>query len=297
MKLNQTAAGAFALSQSQEHQPNHEAMKTTNRNLTAVEPGTLAKRPCRVLWPVQRSTHVFSPSLEMNLLLVIALGLFTSGSAARAQTNPAPQNWVVRESAFGQTQPQTERIAVAFSQDARHVAIARTKEHVVTIQKDGKNLLSSGELQHMVLSPNGSRLAFSVKTGAGDKLVLDGRESVGYRRVLTNSFTFSADSRRFGYSSSDGGNDVANAMAFSPDNQRFAYSHQRGGRWSLWVDGQEGEALDAFGKAYYAVSSLVFDTAANLHFIGERHLETNKHEFVLVEAGLAGREGDRAASQ
>ena len=73
---------------------------------------------------------------EMNLLIVIALGLFTRGSTAQAQTDPAPQNWVVRESALGQTQPETERIAVVFSQDARHVAIARTKENVVTIQKD-----------------------------------------------------------------------------------------------------------------------------------------------------------------
>jgi hypothetical protein len=298
---------------------------------------------------------------ELKLLLVIALGLFTGGSTAQSQTNAAPQNWVVRESALGQTQPETERIAVVFSQDARHVAIARTKENVVTIEKGGKDLVISGEFQHMILSPNGSRLAFSVKTAAGDKLVLDGRESVMYRQVLTNSFAFSADSRRFGYlayqgsnlvavleapsqasasraragsdarlpdlgetgdppllqisadgqhvahvaitnsqfcvvhdgrygrlfrngvgaitlspdgkrlayigvegktqmlvldgkvvaesTGSDSGGDLANAIAFSPDNQRFAYSHRRGGRWILWVDGHEGEAFDAFGKA------------------------------------------------
>jgi WD40 repeat protein len=275
----------------------------------------------------------------------------------------------------------------ADGQHVAHVASTITQFCVVHDGRYGKPFRNG--VAGITLSPDGKRLAYIGVEGNTQMLVLDGK-------VVTES------------TSSDGGNDVANAMAFSPDNQRFAYSHQRGGRWRLWVDGQEGEAFDAFGKAsiqfspnsrriafaavnqgkwlvvtdgqksaavfdlvgtryspvfspdsehvaysakldgdwflvvdnekkptryssiksmafssdsrhlayharrpdgwhlivdskpvgkaYYAVSSLMFDTAANLHFTGERHLETDKHAFVLVEAELAGREGDRAAS-
>ena len=79
-------------------------------------------------------------------------------------------------------------------------------------------------------------------------------------------------------------------MAFSSDSRHLAYHARRQDGWHLIVDSKP------VGNAYYAVSSLVFDGATSLNFIGERHLETNKHEFVLVEVELAGRERDRAAS-
>ena len=82
----------------------------------------------------------------------------------------------------------------------------------------------------ITLSPDGKRLAYIGVEEKTQMLVLDGN-------VVAES------------TGSDSGNDMANAMAFSPDNQRFAYSHPRGGRWTLWMDGQEGEAFDTFGKA------------------------------------------------
>lgn len=68
------------------------------------------------------------------------------------------------------------------------------------------------------------------------------------------------------------------AATFSPDSQSLAYMARPPEGWVLVVDGKPA------GKTYHSVSHIVFDTPTRLHFIGERHVKTDEHQFLLVEA-------------
>lgn len=74
----------------QEHQPNHEAMKTTNPNLIAAEPSTLANYPSRILWADQRRTPVCARNIGDTLRITASVGsvlflLLALPAAAQAQ--------------------------------------------------------------------------------------------------------------------------------------------------------------------------------------------------------------------
>ncbi len=116
----------------------------------------------------------------------------------------------------------------------------------------------------IVVSPDGTRLAYVLDTGRGYRVVLDGKEQPAFTFIFPKTLKFSPDGKRFAYTvglnanrkpptavvidgkqgpvfdqirpSEDGSNTY-----FSPDGKRVAYVAERRGQSIAVVDGVEGK--------------------------------------------------------
>jgi WD40 repeat protein len=142
----------------------------------------------------------------LALLGLLPLATFVCASPPAAEARPV---WNLKETVLSTDLPEAEGRTLIYSRDARHAACARTVEGRTTLQIDGTSVPITGTLKGLALSPNGRRLAFSVATRGEERLVLDGRRSEAFTRILTNSFAFSPNSRRFGCLAFRDGNLIA----------------------------------------------------------------------------------------
>ena len=124
------------------------------------------------------------------------------------------------------------------------------------------------EISLIVMSPDGTRVAYAARRGAAWRMVLDGRE-IGPEcaAVSPTGATFSRDGRRLAYGAwikdrwyaiVDGrpavkeGHPSIGAFAFSPDGRRFAYVAGAGDQRALVTDGVIGPSHDVIGDPVWS---------------------------------------------
>lgn len=144
------------------------------------------------------------------------------------------------------------------------IAEGRPRHHVIV---DGKAVTPGYDsIGAISMSPDGKRLAFEVRRGDREFIVLDGAEQKPY--ALTDGFTFSPDGRRFAYMGSSEATAAAvidgkeapperlhfvSDFAFSPDSKRLAYVIQtEPRRWRhVVLDGEKGPRFEnAYGLTF-----------------------------------------------
>lgn len=136
----------------------------------------------------------------------------------------------------------------------------------LTVKETSLGVIPEGTVPGtIVVSPDGTRLAYVLDTGRGHRVILDGKEQPVFTFIFPKTLRFSPDSKRFAYTvglnanrkpptavvidgkqgpvfdqirpSEDGSNTY-----FSPDGKRVAYVAERKGQSLAVVDGVEGKA-------------------------------------------------------
>lgn len=145
-----------------------------------------------------------------------------------------------------------------FSRDSTRFGYQAVKDgraFIVFVGEEDKPL-TTPEALRAVYSPDGKRVAFTVRKGGEQWVVRDGKEGPHYRRVSLGRF--SPDGKRFAYTAMDdkgnrfvvldgeslGRYKGVGSLAFSPDSKRFAYTARREGKMMVVCDGKEGKAYD-----------------------------------------------------
>lgn len=141
---------------------------------------------------------------------------------------------------------------LSLSQDGEHLAYE-------VVPKGGSPLFfldgqSIGAGSDLALSPDGTRLAYSVHRGRDEVVVIDGVEGKPYTNV--GFVTFSPDSQRVAYIArivtlgetgrrvvvdgvESGLHTDVRAFTFSGESQHFAYLAQEGEQWYVYLDGEQ----------------------------------------------------------
>ena len=113
------------------------------------------------------------------------------------------------------------------------------------------------------VSPDNRRVAYVIKVGNKQCVVVDGKEEKQYDGIGANSLIFSPDSKRVAYGARLGNNwfvvvdrkekkqydDIAKGTPlFSPDSKRVAYGAREGVTWFVVVDEKEEKQYDDIGQ-------------------------------------------------
>lgn len=194
---------------------------------------------------------------------------------------------------------------VAFSADGRHLAYTVLWGSKWLVVRDGENgpEFEKVGIGSPALSPDGRRLAYSVKTccttkGGPWRMSLDGVEGEGFEKMFNPSF--SPDGQHLAYAVQkieygkdwavieDGQVGVRGAAvgnwAFSADSRHFAYAVKTragfstddpwgGGGWQVFLDGKGGDEYTVI-----IPNTMVFDADGTLEFLAIR-----KENHSLVE--------------
>ena len=155
-----------------------------------------------------------------------------------------------------------------FSADWKHVAYTAERDNRAFVVRDGVEEPAAAYLYHShfnkpVLSPDGNRLAYAIRTETGIAVVVDGKAGPWYDDVC--QLRFSPDSQHIAYIGvmgrqpadrnyilvvdAEGGPryedmDWSMPMVFSPEGSRVACRAKKSGKWLVLVNGQEGPLYD-----------------------------------------------------
>ena len=144
------------------------------------------------------------------------------------------------------------------------------------------------------VSPDGRRVAYGVRSGGKQRIVVDGKEEKLYDAVVENTLVFSPDSKRVAYGVRTGnqwcmvvdGKEEKHydalgvgTLVFSPDGKRVAYGVRTGSKECVVVDGKEEKQYDAI-----VAGTLVFSPKG-------RHLAYEARAGARVFVVMDGKEG------
>jgi Tol biopolymer transport system component len=160
------------------------------------------------------------------------------------------------------------------SEDDLHVAWAQLKPNgKLVVSIDGKvDSTEYDDVSIIVISPDGERVAYSVRIGSKWFMVVNGKKvEVGdFDGISTAWITFSPDSKRLAFGAERGekwfvvldgkiippdGHDFVSYFAFSPDSRHFVYVAGKDNKQSVVHDGKAGPFYFLIGKPVFSPDS------------------------------------------
>lgn len=127
----------------------------------------------------------------------------------------------------------------------------------------------------LVISPDGARVAYVIKNGEKQVVVIDGNAGKDYDAIT--GICFSPDSKHIAFAAKRGGKavtvvdgtegkeyDAVGVMAFSPNGGRFAYAAMREKQWVVVVDSAEDGPYQGVSGVIFSPDSKRFAYAVTL---------------------------------
>ncbi len=174
----------------------------------------------------------------------------------------------------------TDPLVYARSTDELHVAWAQqTAGGKAVLSVDGR--VRSGEYEEIGLiyfSPDGKRIAYSVKNKGKWRVMIDEEPGPEYDEIGIIDIAFSPDGKKLAYAARNGGkwyaildgkpiiaggHESVRDFAFSPDNGHFVYSASSDNKQAFVMDGVIGPFFEKAGKPVWSPdgSSFVYIAA------------------------------------